>query len=101
MLCRCQKSSSIFDNDTANRPPVAVSDTGTTSENSNLSVDATSGLLANDSDQDGDTLVISSVAGNSSNVGSAAFGSAGGTFTIESNGAYTFNPGTDFDYLAR
>ncbi len=37
--------------------------------------------------------------GSPANIGSSVSGSNGGTFTIESNGAFTFNPGNDFDSL--
>ena len=79
-----------------NPAPTAVADTASTSENATNS----GNVLANDTDPDGDTLTVKRVAGVAGNVGNAIAGSNGGTFTIGSNGAYTFNPGTAFDNLA-
>ena len=53
-----------------------------------------------DSDPDGDTIVVSAVGADPLNVGQPVAGSAGGTFTIDANGNYTFDPGTDFNGLA-
>lgn len=44
--------------------------------------------------------VVSQVAGSAANVGVAVAGNNGGLFTIASNGAWTFDPGGDFDDLA-
>ncbi|QAU32824.1 VCBS domain-containing protein [Janthinobacterium sp. 17J80-10] len=83
-----------------NDVPVASADTGSTSENATLTVTAGSGLLFNDSDVDtADTHIVSAVNGLAGNVAVGVAGSNGGTFTIAANGAYSFNPGSDFDYL--
>ena len=91
--------------------PVATDDTGTTTENTQLTVadgatGTTSGttttnadLLLNDVDIDGDDLTITEVDGDTSSVGKATDGSDGGKFTISANGAWRFDPGTDFDDL--
>jgi VCBS repeat-containing protein len=76
--------------------PAAVADTNTTTENAN----ATGNVLTNDSDLDGDTLTVSMVNGAAGNVGAATTGTNGGSFTIQSNGSYVFNPGTAFDDVA-
>ncbi|WP_242495742.1 beta strand repeat-containing protein [Salinicola tamaricis] len=83
-----------------NDAPVAVADTGSTGENATLTVDAAQGVLANDSDVDGGTLTVSAVDGTDTNVGQAIAGSNGGTFTLNADGSYSFNPGTAFDRLA-
>ncbi len=57
-------------------------------------------MLTNDTDPDNDVLTVSAVNGIGTNVGAAVTGTNGGTFTIESTGAYTFNPGSAFDDLA-
>ncbi|MCE3029017.1 Ig-like domain-containing protein, partial [Salinicola sp. DM10] len=80
--------------------PVAVADTGSTGENATLNVSAAQGVLANDSDVDGGTLSVSAVNGTDANVGQAITGSNGGTFTLNADGSYSFNPGTAFDRLA-
>ena len=95
----------------ADDTPVAVDDTGETTENKILTVadDATgttsgttiinADLLRNDEDMDGDTLTITEVDGDTGSVGKATDGSDGGSFTIRANGSWEFNPGTDFDDL--
>ena len=94
-----------------NQAPTATDDTGTTDEDTVLTVandapgtttDGTTNnadLLLNDTDPNGATLTISEVAGSTANLGKATDGSNGGSFTIEANGAYSFNPGTDFNGL--
>ncbi len=83
-----------------NDDPVAVADTGSTGENTILNVSAAQGVLANDSDVDGGTLSVSAVNGVAGSVGTAITGSNGGTFTLNADGSYSFNPGTAFDRLA-
>ncbi|MNQ00846.1 Hemolysin, plasmid [compost metagenome] len=56
--------------------------------------------MANDTDPDGDTLTVSQVNGQPGNVGTAIAGSNGGTFTLNADGSYSFNPGTAFQHLA-
>ena len=92
----------------ANDAPTTVDDLGTTDADTPLMVAAeaagsdgvNAGLLRNDSDSDGDSLSITAVAGATANVGSATAGDSGGQFTIEADGAWRFDPGTDFDDLA-
>ncbi|OLO06282.1 hypothetical protein BTW08_18540, partial [Salinicola sp. MH3R3-1] len=83
-----------------NDAPVAVADTGSTGENATLNIAAAQGVLANDSDVDGGTLSVSAVNGAAGSVGQAITGSNGGTFTLNADGSYSFNPGTAFDRLA-
>ncbi|MFP3542070.1 Ig-like domain-containing protein [Rhizobium sp. SIMBA_035] len=82
-----------------NDSPVAVDDTGSTPEDTTLSVSAP-GLLSNDTDVDGDALAISSfaVAGvpGSFTAGSAATIAGIGVLTINADGSYTFVPAADF-----
>ncbi|MEJ8856077.1 cadherin-like domain-containing protein [Variovorax robiniae] len=84
-----------------NDAPVATADTGTIAEDKELTVPASSGLLANDRDVDGDTLAVSgfTVAGIA---GSTAPGQAMsipnvGVLTINADGGYTFVPARDFN----
>jgi hypothetical protein len=67
-----------------NDPPVAVDDTATTDEDSSVEV----GVLANDSDPDGDTLTISAY---------QAVSNYGGTVSCTSGGACTYTPRVGFD----
>ena len=79
-----------------NLPPKAFNDTLTVDENTA----GTGNALTNDRDPDGDPLTIDQVEGQAANVGNAVAGSNGGTFTINANGTYTFNPGNDFNDMA-
>ncbi len=84
-----------------NPTPTANDDALSGTENASLSGnvitdDNGSGI---DSDPDGDALTVSLVNGVLANVGSNVTGTNGGTFNIASDGSYTFNPGSDFDYL--
>ncbi|MEN5164578.1 retention module-containing protein [Achromobacter kerstersii] len=93
-------TSQAFEWDVTNPAPTAVNDTGSTDEDVTLNVNAQNGVLANDTDPDGDTLTVSQVNGNATNVGTAVAGSGGGTFTLNADGSYTFNPGSAFNSLA-
>ncbi|MGB7346412.1 MAG: DUF4347 domain-containing protein, partial [Pirellulaceae bacterium] len=88
----------------------AVSNPGPTATDNDLGTTENTSLIGNivsdndgngvDNDPDGDTLTVTAINGSVSGVGAAVAGSGGGSFTISSTGSYTFNPGTDFDYLA-
>jgi hypothetical protein len=84
-----------------NLAPVADNDTGTTNEDTTLSVAAGSGLLAGDSDPDGDTISVSqfSVAGDPAvyAAGSSATISGVGQIAIAADGSYTFTPAADYN----
>ena len=92
-----------FDWTVTNPAPVGVADTGATTENSTLTV-AANGVLSNDTDADGDALVVSEVAGDAGNLATAVAGNGSGTgngeFTVNGDGSYSFNPNGEFDYLA-
>ncbi|WP_251977996.1 tandem-95 repeat protein, partial [Salinicola avicenniae] len=83
-------------------PPVAAADVGSIDENGVLSMTANQGVLANDRDADTarEALVVSAVNGAAGGIGQPVVGSNGGTFTLSSDGAYRFDPGTAFDRLA-
>src|SRR5690606_1879525 len=85
--------------DVSNPAPEAVDDEGTTDEDTSLSVDADKGVLANDTDPDGDDLTVSAVNGDADAVGTVVEGSDGGTFTLRPDGSYVFNPGSSFQHL--
>ncbi|QEK93958.1 retention module-containing protein [Achromobacter insolitus] len=93
-------TSQEFNWDVTNPAPTAADDNGTTDEDTTLNVDAQNGVLANDVDPDGDKLTVSEVNGASGNVGTATAGSNGGTFTLNADGSYSFNPGNAFQHLA-
>nr|WP_232827187.1 cadherin-like domain-containing protein [Bordetella bronchiseptica] len=63
--------------------------------------DPAQGVLKNDTDPDNDDLHVSAVNGQPGNVGAAIVGDNGGTFTLNADGTYTFDPGPDFQNLAK
>jgi VCBS repeat-containing protein len=81
----------------SNPAPVARADDFATGQNT-----ATSGSVFNnngsgtDFDPDGDTFVVSAVGGLGTNVNVAVLGSNGGLFTINADGAFSFDPDGDF-----
>ncbi|MDQ1763879.1 lysis protein [Achromobacter xylosoxidans] len=82
-----------------NTIPTVTDDRGATDEDAILNVNAQHGVLSNDSDLDGDTLAVSHVNGSAANIGVAIAGTQGGTFTLNIDGSYTFNPGSAFQHL--
>ncbi|WP_218641746.1 Ig-like domain-containing protein [Aeromonas sp. RU39B] len=79
-----------------NDGPVAVNDTGSVNEDATLSVSASAGVLANDSDVDGGTLTVIAVrtgtetgTGTSGTVGTSLSGTYG-TLTLNANGSYSY-----------
>ncbi|WP_194271042.1 retention module-containing protein, partial [Comamonas testosteroni] len=93
-------TSQNFNWDVTNPAPSAADDTGTTDEDTTLNVDAQNGVLVNDVDPDGDILTVSQVNGATASVGTPTAGSNGGTFILNADGSYSFNPGNAFQYLA-
>lgn len=98
---------------TLNPPPVAEDDTATTEENTIVTGNVLTGDPVTgegqDVDPDGDTLTvveITNTAGDKVPAGTpisginGQAGKGGGSVTIHPDGSYTFDPGTDFDYLA-
>ncbi|WP_244925498.1 Ig-like domain-containing protein [Kushneria marisflavi] len=84
-----------------NSPVDAVADTGMIDEDHSLVVDATHGVLSNDQDLDAAaSLSVSAVNGSSAGIGHAIAGSHGGSFILNADGSYTFDPGTSFQNLA-
>ena len=77
-----------------NDAPVANPDVGTATEDQPLVVDAAHGLLANDSDVDGDALHVTqfSVGGNTYVAGTTATLAGVGMLQINADGSYTFTP---------
>jgi hypothetical protein len=68
-----------------NAAPVAVADSYTTNEDTALTVLASTGVLANDSDANGDTLSAIEVSDPANRV------------TLNSNGSFTFTPAANFN----
>ncbi|MYZ45166.1 VCBS domain-containing protein, partial [Schauerella aestuarii] len=79
-----------------NTAPVAVNDAFGTTQNVGL----TGNILTNDRDADGDTISVVSVNGLTLSNGTVTLaGSNGGSFTVASDGTYTFAPGSAFQSL--
>nr|WP_259372163.1 Ig-like domain-containing protein [Caldimonas mangrovi] len=74
-----------------NDAPTAAADTGAVLEDATLTRDAASGVLANDSDNDGGTLSVSAIAfgATAGSIGSALAGQYG-SLTLQANGSYTY-----------
>jgi VCBS repeat-containing protein len=85
--------------DPVNADPIAVGDSYTTDEDTTLSVAAASGVLGNDTDVDGDPLTVTSVNGDSVNVGSQFGLTSGALLTVNSDGSIIYNPNGQFDGL--
>ncbi|WP_140422791.1 DUF7619 domain-containing protein, partial [Polaribacter haliotis] len=81
-----------------NDAPVAVPDTNVTSEDTILTVTGANGLLNNDSDIDGDNIVVTlfTVSGTSYVVGTTA-NLQEGDIIINADGSYTFTPTANFN----
>ena len=92
--------STAFDYRVVDDPATAIDDTATTDENTVIRRDAANGVLANDRDDDTPNPVVGAVNGRSGNVGMAVAGSQGGTFIVNADGSYSFDPNGAFDYLA-
>jgi len=92
-------SSQTFNWNISNPAPTAQGDSAVTTQDSGVEVSAANGVLRNDTDPDGDPLSVGAVNGNTSLVGQAVAGDHGGSFTLNADGSYTFNPGEDFKGL--
>ena len=75
-----------------NHPPVANPDSFTTSNNATLNQNAASGVLANDTDLDGDTLSVDNVNGVGGTAPFTATTAQGATVTLQSDGSFSYDP---------
>jgi VCBS repeat-containing protein len=84
-----------------NADPIAQNDALSTDEDTPISgsvfVDNGNGI---DSDPDGDAFVVTDVNSSVSSVGFPVAGSAGGLFTINADGTYSFDPNGEFETLS-
>ena len=69
-----------------NDDPEAVDDAYSVDEDTTLTVDAATGVLANDTDVDGDTLTAALVSG-----------PANGTLTLNADGSFSYTPNANFN----
>ena len=83
-----------------NDAPVATNDTDDTDRLTPVTVGASNGVLANDTDPDaGDRLVVSAVNGDAANVGRAITLAGGGRLTLNADGGYSFDPAGGYGTL--
>lgn len=88
--------------DVSNPSPVAVPDTGVVGEDAHLTLmgNVTTGLGADhDMLPDADPLTVAAVNGQPSSVGQPVHGSTGGTFIVNADGTWSFDPGIAFQAL--
>ena len=78
-----------------NDGPDAVDDDNATNEDTPINGD----VLGNDSDPEGDPLTVTAVNGAPGNVGMVVAGDNGGSFTLNDDGSYDFDPIGAFDDL--
>ncbi len=81
-----------------NQAPVAVDDAYSVLHDQTLVADdsANPSLLNNDTDADNDTLSVASVNGDAANVGQSITLASGGQLTVQSDGTFTYTPGSGF-----
>jgi VCBS repeat-containing protein len=79
----------------ANSPPVAVNDTLATDE----ATARTGNVLANDSDPNGDALLVSAVNGIATSVGKTITLASGAKLLMQANGRYSYDPNGAFNAL--
>ena len=79
-----------------NPAPVAADDSGTANDGGPRIAGNVLTGEGRDSDPDGDAIFVAFVEDAGGNVGEPVPGSAGGTFVVDRDGGYTFDPGTDF-----
>lgn len=78
--------------------PDTTDDSYSTALNTTLNVNAINGLLQNDSDADGDNLVVESfIANGVLYTAGATVNTTGGSVTINSDGSLTYNPSAGFE----
>ncbi len=79
-----------------NQPPVAVTDTVTTDEDTAVNIS----VLANDSDPDSNALTVTNVNGSLVIVGTPITLSSGALLTLNADNTFTYDPNAQFETLA-
>ncbi|CAM3548720.1 VWFA domain-containing protein [Bordetella sputigena] len=95
-------TSQTFDWNVGNPAPVAADDNAAAAQNEMLGGNVITGDAqghGRDVDPDGDALTVTGVNGQPGNIGQALAGDHGGTFVLNADGSYSFDPGTAFNYL--
>lgn len=70
-----------------------------TDEDTALAIPAVSGVLANDSDADGDPLTVVAINGSAANVGSTTTLASGALVRLNGDGSLSYDPNGQYDYL--
>ena len=84
-----------------NDEPIALDDIDSTDEDTAISISPAAGLIdPNDTDVDGDTLVVSEVNGNAASVNSQITLSSGALLTVNADGSFDYDPNGKFESLA-
>ncbi|ACC83215.1 beta strand repeat-containing protein [Nostoc punctiforme] len=79
-----------------NQPPVAVTDTATTNEDTAVNIS----VLTNDSDPDSNPLTVTNVNGSAVTVGIPVTLSSSALLTLNADGTFTYDPNAQFETLA-
>ena len=82
--------------DAVNDAPEGAADAYATPSGAPLAVDASAGLLVNDTDIEGDALVVAAVEGSASNVGATITLESGATLTVNADGSFAYVPAAGF-----
>ncbi|MEH2280482.1 MAG: tandem-95 repeat protein [Nostoc sp.] len=78
-----------------NQPPVAVTDTATTDEDTAVKIS----VLANDSDPNSNPLMVTNINGNTVTAGTTITLSSNALVTLNADGTFTYNPNAQFETL--
>jgi VCBS repeat-containing protein len=81
---------------TVNPLPVPANDPYSMNEDGVLTVSAAAGLLANDSDVDGESMIVSKVNNSALNVGNSVR-LTHGSVTVQQDGSFVYTPDADFN----
>ncbi|MEM7443026.1 MAG: Ig-like domain-containing protein [Pseudomonadota bacterium] len=85
--------------DDRNTLPYAVGDQATVDEAATIAKTAGDGVLANDTDFNGDSLTVGTVEGSAANVGIEITLLSGALLTVNEDGSYSYDPNGVFDGL--
>ena len=83
-----------------NDAPVVLDDANATDEDTAITSDALTNVLANDTDADLDTLTVTEVNGSMAAVGNPLTLPSGAVVTVNADGSYTYDPSGAFNNLA-
>ena len=72
-----------------------------TDEDTSLAIAAVSGVLANDSDPDGDPLTVAAINGSAANIGSTVALASGALVRLNADGSLSYDPNGQFEYLTQ